>query len=245
MQKYQNAVQDTSGNALAGVSVLVKVAGTSTLAGLYSDNGITATTNPVVSGSDGEYSFYTANGRYDLTFSGPSITTETLSDVVIQDFADASTVTFTPTDPPLSPQVGDVYYDTATNTLRFYDGTTWRVISTTNTVNIYTKNQSVAPVALTDAATVAIDAALSNNFYVTLGGNRTIGNPTNLTDGMILNLVIKQDGTGSRTASFASKWDFGLAGAPVLSTAAGKIDFVSAYYDLASDKLLATFRKDD
>jgi hypothetical protein len=34
-------------------------------------------------------------------------------------------------------------------------------------------------VALTDASTVATNAALGNEFRVTLGGNRTLGNPTN------------------------------------------------------------------
>jgi hypothetical protein len=244
MQKYHNAVLDPSGNALAGVEITVRTLG-DTLATLYSDNGITVTTNPVLSAADGEYSFYCANGRYNLTFTGTGITTSTETDVIIFDPDDAAALTFTPGPAPLTPVVGSVYYDSATNTLQYYDGTTFRTISVTNKVNIYTGNQSVTPVALTDAATIAVDAALSNNFYVTLGGNRTIGNPTNLTDGMIINLVIKQDGTGSRTGTFASKWDFGLAGAPTLSTGASKIDFVSAYYDLASDKLLATFRKDD
>lgn len=244
MQKYQNAVLDPSGNALAGVSITVRTLG-GTLASLFSDDGITATTNPVLSAADGEYEFYCANGRYNLTFTGTGITTSTQTDVIIFDPDDAPAVVFAPGPAPLAPAQGAVYYDSVSNTLRYYDGSTYQIISSTNRVIVYTANQSVAPVALTDAATIAINAALSNNFYVTLGGNRTIGNPTNLTDGMVINLVIKQDGTGSRTGTFASKWDFGAAGAPVLSTAASKIDFVSAYYDLASDKLLATFRKDD
>lgn len=244
MQKYQNAVLDPSGNALAGVSITVRTLG-GTLASLFSDDGITATTNPVLSAADGEYEFYCANGRYNLTFTGTGITTSTQTDVIIFDPDDAPAVVFAPGPAPLAPAQGAVYYDSVSNTLRYYDGSTYQIISSTNRVIVYTANQSVAPVALTDAATIAINAALSNNFYVTLGGNRTIGNPTNLTDGMVINLVIKQDGTGSRTGTFASKWDFGLAGAPVLSTGASKIDFVSAYYDLASDKLLATFRKDD
>lgn len=110
-------------------------------------------------------------------------------------------------------------------------------------INVYTKNQSVSPVALTDGVNIAVDASLSNNFKVTLGGNRTLDNPTNLTDGMVLNFVIKQDATGSRTLAYGTKYDFGSAGTPVLSTGANKIDFISAYYDSAADKLLASFRK--
>ena len=53
--------------------------------------------------------------------------------------------------------------------------------------NVFTKAQTVTPVTLTDAATIATDANLSNTFTVTLGGNRTLGNPTNMTNGAIYN----------------------------------------------------------
>lgn len=111
------------------------------------------------------------------------------------------------------------------------------------TYNTWTANQRVAPVVLTDAATITTDALVSNSFRVTLGGNRTLANPTNLADGMKLNWVIVQDATGSRTLTFGSAFNWGGAGAPVLSTAANAIDMISAYYDAASGKLLATFRK--
>src|SRR6266436_2711166 len=44
---------------------------------------------------------------------------------------------------------------------------------------------AVAPtvVALTDAATIAVNASLGNDFRVTLGGNRTMGTPSNPADG--------------------------------------------------------------
>jgi hypothetical protein len=80
-------------------------------------------------------------------------------------------------------------------------------------VNTFTKAQIVAPVDLTDAATIAINAELSNNFEVLLtnavGATRILGNPTNLHDGEIIN----------------------------------KVDFISGYYNLTADKILASFRK--
>lgn len=112
-----------------------------------------------------------------------------------------------------------------------------------STVNVWTKNQTVEEVTLTDAATVTIDATLSNNFELTLGGNRTIANPTGLTKGMVINLVLRQDAIGSRIPTWGAMWDFGLAGTPVLSTGANKVDFVSAYYNGTAAKLLAVFRK--
>lgn len=105
--------------------------------------------------------------------------------------------------------------------------------------NVWTKNQSVAPHALTDGSSIATDASLSNNFTVTLGGNRTLANPTNLAAGMWLHWTITQDGTGSRTLAYGSdfKWSGGVA--PTLSTAAGAVDTVSAYCN--GSTLLATF----
>lgn len=112
-----------------------------------------------------------------------------------------------------------------------------------NTVNVFSAAQVVDEITLTDGATVAIDAGLSNNFQVTLGGNRTIANPTNLLKGEVIHLVVRQDATGSRTVTWDTKWDFGVAGTPVLSTVANKVDLVTAYYNGTADKLLATFRK--
>lgn len=105
------------------------------------------------------------------------------------------------------------------------------------------RNHRVTPVTLSDGANIAVNAALSNNFKVTLGGNRTLDNPTNLTDGMVLNFVIKQDNTGGRTLAYGTKYDFGDAGTPELSSTANSINLLSAYYDSAADKLLCSFRK--
>jgi len=82
---------------------------------------------------------------------------------------------------------------------------------------------------LTDAATIAVDMSLSNNFTITLGGNRTLGNPTGLVVGQSGSIFINQDGTGSRTLAYSSYWDFPGGTAPALSTAAGasdRIDYI-------------------
>lgn len=99
------------------------------------------------------------------------------------------------------------------------------------TANIFTKNQSVSPVALTDWATIAVDASLSNNFKLTLGGNRTLANPTNLTEGMVLNFALTQDGTGGRTLAYGNLYKFAGGIVPALSSVAGAKDFMSCYYD--------------
>jgi len=91
-------------------------------------------------------------------------------------------------------------------------------------------------VALTDAATIATDASTGNEFTVTLGANRTLGNPTNPTDGQKITWRFKQDGTGSRTITLDTKFRLGTdITAVTLSTAANKVDYMTALYNLTAD----------
>lgn len=77
---------------------------------------------------------------------------------------------------------------------------------------------------LTDGATITPDFATSCNFTVTLGGNRTLANPTGLVAGQSGSIFIVQDSTGSRTLTYGSSWDFIGGTAPTLSTAANAVD---------------------
>lgn len=100
-------------------------------------------------------------------------------------------------------------------------------------------------VSLTDGATISVDASLGVSvgatYKVTLGGNRTIANPTGLTDGQILRFKLKQDGTGTRTVTWDTKYIFSTdTPAPTLSTAAGAVDLLSFVYDATDDKLYVT-----
>jgi hypothetical protein len=90
---------------------------------------------------------------------------------------------------------------------------------------------------LVDAATVAWDALLGWNAEVTLGGNRTMGTPTGLSDGEAYVLETIQDGTGSRTLAFPAIFDFGVEGNRTLSTGAGKRDIFVFRYHAGSNKL--------
>ena len=94
----------------------------------------------------------------------------------------------------------------------------------TNTAQSYTAAQRGAISALTDGSTITPDFALANNYSVTLGGNRTLANPTNLTAGQSGSIFISQDGTGSRTLAYGSQYDFIGGTAPTLSTAASAVD---------------------
>lgn len=93
------------------------------------------------------------------------------------------------------------------------------------------------PVALTDASTINTDAALGNRFRVTLGGNRTLANPTNATDGQEIIWEIIQDGTGLRTITLGSEFAFGTDITSVtLTTTADKRDFLGAVYNSTTSK---------
>ena len=104
----------------------------------------------------------------------------------------------------------------------------------------FTAAQRGSVVALTDGATITPDFALANNFSVTLGGNRTLANPTNITAGQSGVIAITQDGTGSRTLAYGSYWKFASGTAPTLTTTAAAVD-VLAYYVESSTRITTRF----
>ena len=95
-----------------------------------------------------------------------------------------------------------------------------------DTANTWTKGQRGEITALTDAATITPDLNDSNNYSIVLAGNRTLANPTNCTAGQSGSVFIVQDGTGSRTLSWGSYWDFAGGTAPTLTTTAAAVDRV-------------------
>lgn len=107
-------------------------------------------------------------------------------------------------------------------TIQAYDADTAK----TDVAQTYTAAQRGTIGTLTDGATITPDFATANNFTVTLAGNRTIANPTNLTAGQSGSIFIVQDGTGSRTAAWGSYWDFAAGTAPTLTTTAAGVDRV-------------------
>ena len=139
--------------------------------------------------------------------------------------ADANETTLTVTDP------------TADRTITLPDATT--TVAGLAVVQSFTKAQRGTVVSLTDAATIAVDLSLGNNFSVTLGGNRTLGAPTNQTAGQSGVIVVTQDSTGSRTLAYNSVYKFAGGTAPTLTTTASAVD-VLAYYVESSTRITVT-----
>lgn len=77
---------------------------------------------------------------------------------------------------------------------------------------------------LTDAATITPDFGANQNFTVTLAGNRTLANPSNMVVGQTGSIFIVQDATGSRTLSYGTSYDFAGGTAPTLTTTASAVD---------------------
>jgi hypothetical protein len=85
---------------------------------------------------------------------------------------------------------------------------------------------AIANYSLTDGANIAWDLNAGQVATVTLGGNRTMNAPSNLRVGTFI-LHVYQDGTGSRTLTWASqyKWPAGIA--PTLTATANRHDIFS------------------
>ena len=106
------------------------------------------------------------------------------------------------------------------STIQAFDADTAK----TDVAQTFSAAQRGTITTLTDGATVTPDFATSNNYTLTLGGNQTIANPTNLTAGQSGSIFLVQDGTGSRTAAWGSYWDFAGGTAPTLTTTASAVD---------------------
>jgi hypothetical protein len=90
VQRYVNFIASTTSTSstlmvLSNATCTVYVAGTSTAATLYSDNGITPLANPFLSSSTGQVAFYAANGLYDLVVSKIGYLTVTISAIELDD----------------------------------------------------------------------------------------------------------------------------------------------------------------
>lgn len=77
---------------------------------------------------------------------------------------------------------------------------------------------------LTDGANIATDCSEGSVFTVTLGGNRTLDNPTNKVIGKTYTWIITQDGTGGRTLAFGT--DFVFTGSSTIRPEANKVTII-------------------
>lgn len=92
-------------------------------------------------------------------------------------------------------------------------------------------------VTLSGSGTQTLNLALANEFALTLTGATTIAFSNVPSSGRVsIGLRLKQDATGGRTATWPGSVDWGIAGAPALSTAANAEDYVTLITDNGGTK---------
>lgn len=96
MQRYINSVASSTGVPVAGATVQVNNYPAGTPATIYSDNGVTVATNPLVTDTNGAFSFYAADGHYQLVIGGPNVQPVTLNDILLLDHFPADLPTTLP-----------------------------------------------------------------------------------------------------------------------------------------------------
>ena len=150
----------------------------------------------------------------------------------------------TTTSVPSSLTAGELAVNTTDLKLFVGDGAAVQTVAVSPTVaHTFTAGIRGEITTLTDGATITPNMDDSNNFTVTLEGNRTLANPTNLTAGQSGSIFIVQDGTGSRTLAWGSYWDFAGGTAPTLTTTASAVDRVD-YVVRSSTSIHAVFTAD-
>ena len=212
----------------AGSSAIVTNSGTSSAAVL---NFTIPRGNTGAAGS-GSGDVLAANNLSDMAnkptaFSNIKQAATTGATGVVQIATNAEALTGTDTAKVITPD--DLKY-TLTNT--YATATTFRNNTAGKILTTDAVSGAMAEVTLTDASTIAWDMSTGIDFTVTLGGNRTLGNPTNTVVGRRGRIRVVQDGTGSRTLTKSSNHKTVGGAAITLSTTAGAVDYID--YDCRS-----------
>jgi len=103
-------------------------------------------------------------------------------------------------------------------------------IAAENDFKLGSKSLCAAEYALTDAATIAWDLSLGPSARVTLGGNRTLGAPTNGIAGNVYHLRVIQDGAGGRTLAYNAVFDWPAGVAPTVAAGSNDVSLLAFYY---------------
>lgn len=119
---------------------------------------------------------------------------------------------------------GRIYFGTGTSSSADWDLMPVGTLISLSDVNLWTGQQNFQEATLVDGANISWNLNTEQTATVTLAGNRTLDNPTNLVAGGKYNISVIQDGVGSRTLAFDTVYKFAGGVAPTLSTAIGAVD---------------------
>lgn len=102
-------------------------------------------------------------------------------------------------------------------------------------------SQSYGTVAtFVGSGVINLDFGTANNHEVTLQGNSTLAAPVSPSGGQSGAVVIRQDGTGSRTLAYSGGWSFAGGAAPTLTTTASGVDLLIYYVTSPSQVTAST-----
>ena len=102
-------------------------------------------------------------------------------------------------------------------------------------------SQSYGTVAtFVGSGVINLDFGAANNHEITLEGNSTLGSPVSPSGGQSGAVVIRQDGTGSRTLAYSGGWSFAGGSAPTLTTTASGVDLLIYYVTSPSEITAST-----
>ena len=102
-------------------------------------------------------------------------------------------------------------------------------------------HQTITTIA--DATSIVMNMATNNQFLVTLGGDRTLAAPTNLTVGQTGHIYCIQNSGGTHSLSYNSVFQFAGGSDPVLTAAGGSVDLL-VFSVRATDKVDAVMVND-
>ena len=102
-------------------------------------------------------------------------------------------------------------------------------------------HQTITTIA--DAASIVMNMATNNQFVVTLGGNRTLAAPTNLTVGQTGHIYCIQNSGGGHTLGYNSVFQFAGGSDPVATPAGGAVNLL-VFSVRATDKVDAVMVND-
>lgn len=200
--RWQRTIVDDAGNVLPGATITVRrETGGAPLASLFSDrDGTVPITNPFDADGDGFAFFYAEGGplRIDVVSGGFSQTLRYVPLGTAAEF-DASAFATPGSLPGTAAEGSEGLVDQAT------DAQIRAATSGAHGIMARDLQSAAAPVALTDAATVAIDWTAGINFTLTVTTDRILGNPTGEIPGQFRTVYVISDG-GPDELTFGSEY---------------------------------------
>lgn len=104
-------------------------------------------------------------------------------------------------------------------------------VAVLGTAQQYTRTHNFSATTLTDAASIAWDASQNQVASVTLTASRTLANPTNMANGAVYILIVKQNATGGWTLSYGANYKWPSAAIPVITSTANSASILTFISD--------------